>query len=197
MEKRLTEIIDKNGKLTRVWKNLEASSTKSVSRVSSIKPKKDKYPLVTNEEMNIRLNNIPKGEIPIIGIDAKEALEANDLIIHPQDIGLNYMKFEDARKLHPQIYQVQKDHNPRYMELDPSQDNFVSIQASIRLDAIAHYIKKPSDPFGFSWEIEPRILLTKNQEYIIVDGNHRVSAALLTGRKIECAVVKEKEESEE
>jgi hypothetical protein len=58
----------------------------------------------------------------------------------------------------------------------------------MRLDAIRHYVENPETPFGLGLSLEPSLGRLSDGSLILLDGNHRMAAAMLTNRSLEVCI---------
>lgn len=135
-----------------------------------------------------RLRSAPKrGRIPLLGRSASEQLDKLKLIIHPTELGIKFVPFHEAEALGEKFLRTYP-RNPSYEEFDPNAQEFFTTQDTLRLDAVRHYIEYPDIMFGLSVDAEPRMFRFTDSSLLIVDGNHRVAAAMIAGRTIEVCV---------
>ena len=143
---------------------------------------------VTNSDVRDRLKHAPgMNVIPRTGFRASRMLAERNLLIQSQTVGVKFISFATLSMTGEDILLGMNSPTALLETIVPSEDKVVTTQEFLRLDALRYYVEYPHGSFGLGCS-EPQLYRMKDGTLVVLDGNHRVAAAVLTGSPIEVAV---------
>ena len=148
-----------------------------------------KLSAVKDAHWRSRLSVVTRAEISNRrNFESDETLNAKGYIVNVQEVGMTQVPYSELIARENFLLGMRITVDTSYEIFNPKTMPFVTTQETVRIDAIRHYVEHPDRIFGFGYDSEPRLYEMEDGTLVLLDGNHRMAAAILTGRAIEVAI---------